>query len=88
MPLYDYTCERCGLQFEVSRSFKDADVPADCPVCAKPAKRQLSVPMATFTRGAAAESLRRQPLDGGAPRPSRWSHHGHSHGASDGSHSH
>lgn len=88
MPLYDYTCERCGLLFEVSRSFKDADLAAHCPTCEIPAKRQLSIPMATFTRGAAAESLRQQPLDGGAPKSSRWSHHGHSHGTGADSHSH
>jgi putative FmdB family regulatory protein len=85
MPLYDYTCERCGLAFEVSRSFKDADIGADCPVCEVPAKRELSLPMTTFTRGAASESLRQQPLGGGG---SRWSHHGHSHAPGEGGHSH
>ncbi|MCX7618665.1 zinc ribbon domain-containing protein [Tepidiforma sp.] len=85
MPLYDYRCDRCGLEFEVSRSIKDSDIPADCPMCSVPAKRLFTPPMMTFTRGAARESL-------GTPAPpaggSRWSHHGHSHGPGTRPHSH
>lgn len=85
MPLYDYACAACELTFEVSRSFADADVPADCPMCDKPAKRQLSVPMATFTRGAAADNARSRP---GASEK-RWAGgHGHSHAPGTAPHSH
>ncbi len=84
MPLYDYSCPSCKLDFEVSRSFKEADLPVSCPMCSAEAKRQLSLPMATFTRGAAAEGLRQGPQFA----PSKWSHHGHSHGSGTGTHSH
>lgn len=84
MPLYDYACADCDLTFEVSRSFADADVPADCPMCGEPAKRQLTVPMSVFTRGAAAENARERT----ASTPARWSHHGHSHGPGAASHTH
>jgi putative FmdB family regulatory protein len=86
MPLYDYRCADCNLTFEVSRSFKDSDVPALCPMCDREAKREISMPMATFTRGAAAESLRQSPA--ASSEASRRSHHGHSHGPGAGSHSH
>lgn len=84
MPLYDYSCPGCKLDFEVSRTFKEADDPVYCPMCNTESKRQLSVPMTTFTRGSAAESLRQGP----AFAPSKWSHHGHSHGSGTGTHSH
>ncbi|GIW13465.1 MAG: hypothetical protein KatS3mg062_0904 [Tepidiforma sp.] len=85
MPLYDYHCERCGLDFEVSRSIKDSDIPADCPMCSVPATRVFTPPMMTFTRGAARESLGNPAPRGGG---SRWSHHGHSHGPGTRPHSH
>jgi len=86
MPLYDYACADCDLTFEVSRSFADADVPADCPMCGEQAKRQMSVPMSVFTRGAAAEGARDRERTSSAA--SRWSHHGHSHGPGSGNHTH
>ena len=84
MPLYDYRCAACDLTFEVARSFADSDVPAHCPMCDAVASRQLSVPMATFTKGAAAQSAQSS-WSGGS---SKWSHHGHSHGPGTGGHSH
>ena len=85
MPLYDYHCTECELTFEVSRSFADADVPAHCPMCDEPAKRQLSVPMATFTRGAAAAGA----LDRSSAPERRWGGgHGHSHAPGTAPHSH
>lgn len=84
MPLYDYHCNRCGLDFEVSRSIRDSDVPADCPMCNTAAQRVFTPPMMTFTRGAAHESLHSPPT----PSTSRWSHHGHSHGPGTKPHTH
>lgn len=84
MPLYDYHCDRCGLDFEVSRSLKDSDVPADCPMCNVQARRIFTPPMMTFTRGAARESTPGPAPSSGA----RWSHHGHSHGPGTRPHSH
>ena len=83
MPLYEYSCEPCNLTFEVSRSFKDSDLPALCPMCDVAARKLIAVPLTTFTRGAASA----QP----APAPasaSRWSHHGPSHGPGAANHSH
>ncbi len=85
MPLYDYACDRCGLTFEVSRSIKDSDIPAMCPVCDIAARRVFTPPMATFTRGAAAAADR---ANFPSPSPARWSHHGHSHGPGTGAHTH
>jgi putative FmdB family regulatory protein len=84
MPLYDYECDRCNLQFEVSRSIKDSDVPAVCPMCDVKARRVYTAPMMTFTRGAAYEAS--PPSAPG--NSSRWSHHGHSHGPGGAGHSH
>ena len=84
MPLYDYECDRCHLSFEVSRSMKDSDVPADCPLCNVKARRVFSAPM-TFTRGASAQESLSSPAPPSAPR---WSHHGHSHGPGSSAHSH
>jgi putative FmdB family regulatory protein len=44
MPLYDYTCERCG-SFETQRPSAEAGTPAECPECGGPAERQWSVPV-------------------------------------------
>ncbi|MGD9933815.1 MAG: FmdB family zinc ribbon protein [Dehalococcoidia bacterium] len=82
MPRYDYSCGPCDLQFEVSRSFAEADKPVYCPFCEAPAVRGVSIPLATFTRGSAASS----PLP--AAPSSRWSHHGHSHGPGATGHAH
>ena len=85
MPLYDFHCDSCSLEFEVSRSMKDSDIPAHCPMCDAKARRVFSMPM-TFTRGAAAAA--EAPAAAPAPAASRWSHHGHSHGPGGMGHSH
>ncbi len=84
MPRYEYACQACDLTFEAVRSFADADVPAHCPMCDNPARKMISMPMATFTRGAASA----QPSPAPASSAARWSHHGHSHGPGAASHSH
>lgn len=33
MPLYEYSCENCGYQFEALRPMKDADAPIPCKKC-------------------------------------------------------
>ena len=33
MPIYEYTCQGCGLRFEKLRRVSDSDSPADCPSC-------------------------------------------------------
>lgn len=42
MPIYEYYCTGCALDFEVMRPVTKSDDPADCNHCGKPAERQLS----------------------------------------------
>ncbi len=43
MPIYEYNCTKCGMDFELMRSFSEVDEPADCPKCKVKGKRLLSV---------------------------------------------
>lgn len=44
MPIYEYVCLDCGVQFESIRSMKDADEPIACHKCeSKHTSRMLSV---------------------------------------------
>ncbi len=44
MPIYEYICKDCGVQFEVLRSIKDADTPILCKTCqSERTQRMLSV---------------------------------------------
>lgn len=84
MPLYDFRCPQCGLEFEVSRPVSRATEAAFCPVDNTASERVFTMPM-TFTRGAAPEgSTTLAPTEGGGT----WSHHGHSHGHGAGQHTH
>jgi len=48
MPLYDFTCQDCGTNFEKQRSFSQTDTPP-CDSCASDnVQRQMSVPMIHF----------------------------------------
>ena len=42
MPIYEYYCADCKLDFEVMRSVSQSGDSVDCEKCAKPAQRQLS----------------------------------------------
>ena len=41
MPLYEYQCEACGLQFEVRQKFSDAPI-SECRGCGGPVKKLIS----------------------------------------------
>jgi putative FmdB family regulatory protein len=41
MPLYEYQCEACGLQFEVRQKFSDAPV-NECRECGGEVKKLIS----------------------------------------------
>ena len=41
MPLYEYQCESCGLQFEVRQKFSDTPL-ADCQECGGSVKKLIS----------------------------------------------
>jgi putative FmdB family regulatory protein len=42
MPIYEFTCSKCQMQFELRCSFSDFEKPAWCPKCASPARRLVS----------------------------------------------
>ena len=42
MPIYEYYCAGCSLDFEVMRSVSQSDERANCEKCGKPAERPLS----------------------------------------------
>ena len=43
MPIYEFSCEDCGL-FEQRRSFAEAGDPLACPSCGREARRVYSMP--------------------------------------------
>ena len=60
MPIYEYHCAPCGVDFERIRPVARAHEPAECRACGQPAKRQISnfsFQSDTFT----APKLRRRP---------------------------
>ena len=79
MPLYDFRCPKCGLEFEVSRTFSRATEPANCPQDGTPAERVFTMPV-SFVRGAASDPAASPPAGG------HEHDHGHSHGH--GTHTH
>jgi len=42
MPIYEYLCTKCTLEFELRRSFSEADKPATCPKCNAKAQKLVS----------------------------------------------
>jgi putative FmdB family regulatory protein len=54
MPLYEYRCPECGLEFEELRAMAEAG-PAACPGCGATATRRLS-PFAAVTQGCSTSS--------------------------------
>ena len=42
MPIYEYYCTGCGIDFEVMRSVSQSDEAANCEKCGNLAERQLS----------------------------------------------
>jgi putative FmdB family regulatory protein len=43
MPLYDYRCTTCGTVYELRRTMRDADGPAECPAGHQGAVRLIPV---------------------------------------------
>jgi putative FmdB family regulatory protein len=47
MPIYDYACQACGYQVEVTHGVHDAG-PSQCPVCGGAMRKLLSRPAIVF----------------------------------------
>ena len=84
MALYDFQCPKCELEFEVSRPITRAGEPAYCPVDGEESARIFTMPN-TFVKRRTGDAVPAPPAGAGG---SGFSHFGHSHGASDGTHSH
>lgn len=57
MPIYEYHCAECGLDFDLLRPFSKSHDKASCPSCQKPAGRKLST-FACFSKGESGEASR------------------------------
>ena len=59
MQYYDYVCSDCESRFELKRSIKDVDTPAECPHChGAHVARQLSrVAAFSHSEGGSVSSL-------------------------------
>ena len=42
MPIYEYRCPKCGAEFELMRSFSQAQEPASCPKCGSDSEKLIS----------------------------------------------
>jgi putative FmdB family regulatory protein len=87
MPLYDYRCPKCGLEFEISRPISRATDAAFCPLDGSESERVFTMPM-TFVKGGTNTESGEPNESAQSPAASGWSHFGHSHGAGTGGHSH
>jgi putative FmdB family regulatory protein len=58
VPLYEYTCSKCGDKFEqLVRSMKAADDPVECPKCgSKQTARSLSVFAVSSSAGSSSDA--------------------------------
>jgi putative FmdB family regulatory protein len=85
VPIYAYTCERCG-PFEERRPMAEASDPASCPSCERQARRLYTPPGLVRTPAALSRALTldaksaHEPDVVRAPRGGRPLHRG-GHGA-------
>jgi putative FmdB family regulatory protein len=50
MPVYTYRCENCGVQFERTQKFTDAQL-TRCPECGKKSLRKVYTPVGIVFKG-------------------------------------
>jgi putative FmdB family regulatory protein len=84
MPLYDFRCNKCGLEFEVSRPLARASEPAYCPMDNTAAERVFTMPGTFVRQGERGGDIPKPPQQ----QSGAFSHFGHSHGPGAGTHSH
>ena len=83
MPLFDFRCDRCGLEFEVARPLSRSEEPANCPIDNASCERITATSGGFVHRGERRADALPRP-----PQLSAYSHFGHSHGSGTGAHSH
>jgi putative FmdB family regulatory protein len=72
MPIYECSCEACGITFEILAPVSEADRKRPCPRCARLARRVVSA----FAIGNASGPRESASASASAPSPA---HSGHSH---------
>jgi len=79
MPIYECSCEACGITFEILASVSEALRKRPCPRCARPARRVVSA----FAIGSSCAVADVAALNSATPSPagSKHSHDGHAHHA-------
>jgi putative FmdB family regulatory protein len=79
MPIYECSCEACGITFEILAPVSEANRKRPCPRCARLARRVVSA----FAIGNASGFRESAPVNASAPSPahSGHSHTGHAHHA-------
>jgi putative FmdB family regulatory protein len=82
MPIYDYRCPSCGLQFEARQAIAAAD--PDCPVCGGRVEKVILTAPAMHGRMAHGRELAMRSLD---PKPGSGAHV-HGPGCGCGAHHH
>ncbi len=68
MPIYEYRCLSCGLEFQLRRSIAELDLLADCKDCGKASKRLVSTFGAKnglYVRAAGKTAFRGNPSETG-----------------------
>jgi putative FmdB family regulatory protein len=75
MPIYECSCEACGITFEILAPVSEANRKRPCPRCARPARRVVS-PFAIGSARALAESAAAH-ASAPSPADAKHSHPGH-----------
>jgi putative FmdB family regulatory protein len=69
MPIYEYRCQSCARDFEMTRPIAQSGEPAPCPTCGKPAQKLVSsfASKADYTVKVPTKEPFRAPMASGAP---------------------
>jgi len=77
MPLYEFMCAECG-PFTELRRLSECDMPMECPTCAVPASRMISVPRLAIMAKNNRTAWERNEKSAHEPRLAKTGHH-HDH---------
>ena len=67
MPIYNYRCESCGVQFERHQSYNDAPLKI-CPECRKKSLKKVIAPVGVVFKGSGFYATDNRSASGSAPR--------------------